>query len=207
MILPAKIEIQIIDTTGRPNSLENILFGLKIFISDNSWHNYSVFKSNAAGHITLTKQEIIDKTELKWETNPLSNAPTKFELYVWEGQHADNMIKMTKRLLELYNDKNFIEQDLKRHGITNENIPHALTVTDNKAIEDKNFYEYIKNAVNNSVNIETKKIEGIWTESFKNITSLLYSRQKTPFNIEFVVIQRLFITIKLQKLENSFCRV
>lgn len=167
MTLPSKIDIQIIDTTGRPNLLENVLFGLKVFISENSWHNYSVFKSNAAGHITLTKQDIIDNTELKWETNIFSGAPTKFELYVWEGKQTDDMIKMTKRLLENYNDTDFVIQDLKRHGFTDENIPYALEVTNNKAIEDKAFYEYIKNAVNNSVKVDTEKVEGVWTDSFQ----------------------------------------
>ena len=167
MTLPSKIDIQIIDTTGRPNLLENVLFGLKVFISENSWHNYSVFKSNAAGHITLTQKDIIENTELKWETNILSTAPTKFELYVWEGKHTDDMIKMTKRLLEHYNDTDFVIQDLKRHGFTDDNIPHALEVTNNKAIEDKIFYEYIKDAVNNSVKVDTEKVEGVWTDSFQ----------------------------------------
>lgn len=166
MTLPSKIDIQIISLTGRPNLLENVLFGLKVSVSDNFWHNYSVFKSNAAGHITLTRQDVIDNTELKWESNMLSIAPTKFELYVWEGQYTDDMIKMTERLLELYNDKDFIEKDLKRHGIIDENIPDAFVVTNNKAIEDKAFYEYIKDAVNNSVKVETEKIEGVWTDSF-----------------------------------------
>ena len=167
MTLPSTIEIQIIDITGEPNLLANVLFGLKVFISENLWHNYSVFKSNAAGHITLTKQDIIDNTELKWETNILSTAQTKFELYVWEGKHTDDMINMTKRLLEHYNDTDFVIQDLKRHGFTDENIPHALEVTNNKAIEDKIFYEYIKEAVNNSVKVDTEKVEGIWTDSFQ----------------------------------------
>jgi hypothetical protein len=55
----------------------------------------------------------------------------------------------------------------KRHGFTDENIPYALEVTNNKAIEDKAFYEYIKNAVNNSVKVDTEKVEGVWTDSFQ----------------------------------------
>jgi hypothetical protein len=167
MTLPSKIDIQIIDTKGRPNLLENVLFGLKIFISEDSWHNYSVFKSNSAGHITLTKQDIIDNTELKWETNILSTNPTKFELYVWEGQHTDDIIKMTKRLLQLYNDKDFIQQDLKQHEIADSKIPHALEVTNSKAIEDKAFYQYIKDAVNSSVKVDTNKIEGVWSDDLQ----------------------------------------
>ncbi len=164
MILPTKIDIQIIDRTGRPNPIENVLFGLNVFITENSWHNYSAFKSNAAGIISLTSQDIIDNTELKWETNSLAANPTKFELYVWKRKHTDEMIKMTQRLLELYNDKNFIQQDLQRHGFTGENTPHAITATNNKVIEDKAFYNYIKDAVNNSVQIVTDKIEGIWSD-------------------------------------------
>ena len=167
MTLPSKIDIQITDKTGRPNLLANVLFGLKVFISKNSWHNYSVFKSNAAGHITLNKQDIIDNTELKWETNILSTAPTKFELYVWEGKHTDNMINDMRLLLKYYNDTELVIQDLKRHGITDESIPHALGMTNNQAIKDKIFYEYIKEAVNNSVKVDTEKVKGLWTDSFQ----------------------------------------
>ena len=167
MTLPIKIDIQIIDSAGRPNSIGNVLFGLKIFISDDSWHNYSVFKSNAAGHITLTRQDIIANTELKWEANVLSATPTKFELYVWEGQQADEIIKVTKHLLELYNNKAFLEQDLKKHGIAEDNIPKALESTSSKAIEDKIFYDFIKEAVNSTVNVTTARIEGVWSDGFQ----------------------------------------
>lgn len=178
MTLPSKIDIQIIDTTGRPNLLENVLFGLKVFISENCWYNYSVFKSNDAGHIILTKQDIIDNTELKWETNILSMAPTKFELYVWEGKHTNDMIKMTKHLLEHYNDPDFVIQDLKQHGFTDNNIPHALEMTNNKAIVDKKFYEYIKDAVNNSVKVDTEKVEGVWTDSFQKSYQFIIQQTK-----------------------------
>jgi hypothetical protein len=60
MLLPDKIDIQLVDTTGNQNLLENVLFGLKIYITEHSWYNYSFCKTNAAGHITLTKQDIID---------------------------------------------------------------------------------------------------------------------------------------------------
>lgn len=167
MTLPTKIDIQITDSTGRPNPLENVLFGLKVFIDEDSWHNYSIFKSNADGHITLTKQDIIDNTELKWETNISPTSPTKFELYVWEGQQTEDLVKSTQRLLELYNDKDFLRQDLKRHGFTDENMNDALASINNKAPEDAALYQYIKDAINNSIKIDTVKIEGIWSDSFK----------------------------------------
>ena len=97
----------------------------------------------------------------------MSATPTKFELYVWEGKQTDDLINVTKDLVEFYNNTDLIIQDLKRRGITDENIPHALEVTNTQAIEDKIFYEYIKEAVNNSVKMDTEKAKGIWTDSFQ----------------------------------------
>jgi hypothetical protein len=166
MIIPARIDIQLVNSTGQPVALENLLFGLKIFKSDKSWYNYSVFKTDAAGHITLTKQDIINNTELKFETN-LSAVPTKFELYVWEGKIADEMIKMTAHLLALYNNQDLITQDLKKHNIPDNEIPGALEKTNNKAIEDRAYYEFIKDAVNNTAKIDPPKIEDTWNHSFQ----------------------------------------
>lgn len=166
MIIPARIDIQLVNSTGQPVALENLLFGLKIFSSENSYHNYSTFKTDAAGHITLTKQDIINNTELKWETN-LPAVPTKFELYVWEGKIADEMIKMTAHLLALYNNQDLITQDLKKHNIPDNEIPNALDITNNKAIEDRAYYEFIKDAVNSTVKIDPPKIEDTWSHSFQ----------------------------------------
>ena len=52
MILPLKIDVQIVNKIGDLNPFANVLFGLKIFITENSWHNYSIFKSNARVHRT-----------------------------------------------------------------------------------------------------------------------------------------------------------
>lgn len=162
MILPSKIDIQIIDTAGRSNLLENVLFGLKVFTSDSSWHNYSFFKSNVFGHVALTKQDIIENTELKWEKNIQVAAPTRFELYVWNGKVAAGLIESTRQSLELYRGKAFVEQDLKQYGIADENIAQALLAIDRQAAEERKFYSYVKDAINNLVKIETEKLEGIW---------------------------------------------
>jgi hypothetical protein len=162
MIIPTQIDIQIVDKAGQPSQLANVLFGLKIFKADNSWHNYSVFKSDAAGHVTLTRQNIIDNTELKFEKEIIDNKPAKFELYVWEGQVTEAMLMMSYRLLQTYNDKNLIILDLKRHGVADEDIPGAVEKARQKAIKDKAFYEYIKDAVNNKVQVVTQKIEDVW---------------------------------------------
>ena len=165
MILPSKIEIQITNAAGRPNLLENVLFGLKIFTSDGSYHNYSPFKSDMGGHIVLTKQDIIANTELKWEKNLQSKIPTRFELYVWRGEEATDLIKTTKELLELYEDEKRLEEGLKQRGIVGENMKHALLAISKQAPEDKEFYLSIKDAINHLVKVHPEKIKGIWLDN------------------------------------------
>ena len=133
MILPSRIEIQITDATGKPNLLENVLFGLKIFTSNNSWHNYSPFKSDVAGHIMFTKQDIIANTELKWKKNLQLMIPTRFELYVWQGEEAIDLIEDTRESLKLFEDEKFVEENLKRHGLIGERMKHALSVASKQA--------------------------------------------------------------------------
>ena len=165
MILPSKIEIQITNAAGKPNPLGNVLFGLKIFTSDGSYHNYSPFKSDMAGHIVLTKQDIIANTELKWEKNLQSKIPTRFELYVWQGEEAIDLIETTRELIERYEDEKFIEEDLKRRGIVGESMKHALSVIKHAAGDSKEFYLSIKDAINHLFKVHPEKIKGIWLDN------------------------------------------
>jgi hypothetical protein len=165
MILPSTILIQIIDNTGKPNPLENVLFGLKIFSSDTEYYNYSVFKSNALGQVTLTRQDIIDNTELKHESNITSATPTRIELYIWEGEITDIMIRGTQLLLERLKDSDFIAKDLKNHGVADKEIPRAVEAAQKGAGKDRAFYEYIKDAINNSIEPQPTKINDIWNDT------------------------------------------
>ncbi len=144
--------------------LENVLLGLKIFTSDGSYHNYSPFKSDMAGHVVLTKQDIIANTELKWEKNFQSKIPTRFELYVWRGEESIDLIKTTRELLERYEDEKLLEEDLKRRGIAGENMKHALLAISKQALEDKKFYLSIKDTINHLIKVHPEKIEGIWLD-------------------------------------------
>jgi hypothetical protein len=173
MILPSRIDIQIVNAAGERHLLGNVLFGLKIFTSNKSWHNYSLFKSDVDGHVVLTAQDIIANTELKWDKNIQAPTPTKFELYVWKGSDAASLIESVKLLLEHYEDKAAVEQDLKRHGITSENMASALLVVAKQAVEDKKLYSYIKDAVNSLVRINTEKVKGIWTDDVPKFYSFV----------------------------------
>jgi hypothetical protein len=54
--------------------------------------------------------------------------------------------------------------DLKRHGVADADLPAAIEKAQQKAIKDKAFYEYIKDAVNNSIQIDTLKITDSWND-------------------------------------------
>ena len=164
MILPDRIEIRIVDRSGQSNSLPNIILGLKVFKNKDAWYNYSIFKTDHDGHIILTRQQIIDNTELKRDRYIESSTPTRFEIYVWDGLMIVGLINTTKRLLELYKDESFIRTDLLRHGIAEENIPAAVEATQKKAIDDLALFEQIKDAINANVQIYTEKIQDVWLD-------------------------------------------
>jgi hypothetical protein len=166
MILPATIEIQIMHASGLPNPLANILLGLKIFTIDGGWHNFSFFKTDVEGHVLLTKAQIIENTELKVGGYIESETPTKFELYIQGGRLTANLIKSTQRLLELYKDKEFLVADLSRRGIAEENIPAAIEAAQKKSGEDKAFFEHIKDAVNDKIQVVTTRITDVWLDSW-----------------------------------------
>jgi hypothetical protein len=164
MILPDKIEIRIVDRSGQSNPLANIIFGLKVFKNNDAWYNYSVFKTDSDGHIVLTRQQIIDNTELKHDRYIESGTSTRFEIYVWDGLMTAGLISTTKRLLELYKDESFIRKDLSRHGVAEENIPAAIEATQKKGRDDLALFEQIKDAMNANVQIYTGKIEDVWLD-------------------------------------------
>lgn len=165
MILPECIEIQIVDNKEQPNPLENILLGLRIFIDDNSYHNYSIFKTNSKGKAILTRQQIIDNTGLSWdEVNREKQVPTRFELYIWDGQSTEIFIKSTANLLRLYGDSEFLKNDLIKRGVSLNNIEELLGKVKNKAEEDKKLHEEIRFAINDHIVVKNRELRGEWND-------------------------------------------
>jgi hypothetical protein len=177
MILPTKIKIQVINKAGQTTPLANILFGLKIFTNDGGWHNISFLKSDSAGNIVLTKEEILENIQLNFHSFANANDSTRFELYIYDGIFMVNLTKSTKQLLELYKDKESIREDLIGRGIVENNLSAAIEATEKKYKEDLVFYERIKDGVNDSIQISPPKIEGVWSDTL-------------PKQYQFVVAQK-----------------
>jgi hypothetical protein len=177
MIVPTEIEIQIVNEDGHPAPIANVLFGLKIFTSHGGWHNYSFLKSDTEGHIALTRKEILENTQVIFDSSQSDNIPTKFELSIYDGQFVLGLNRSMKQLLALYNDKGLIREDLMRHGIVEDNLPTAMEATEKKRKEDVALYERIKDAVNDKIEVSSPKMEGFWSDTL-------------PKHYEFVVSQR-----------------
>lgn len=169
MIIPDKIKIELIDNQGNRVPIENVLLGLKLFMSDGSWYNYSFFKTDALGEVTLSRRDIIENTELKWEKNFLSNASTKFELYVRSGNNTTDLIEAIRRILKLYEDQDAIRKDLRGSQVNEADIDMALANLQNKKFEELAFYEFIEKAVNHHIHSNPEKIEGVWKDSVPKV--------------------------------------
>jgi hypothetical protein len=165
MIVPAEIEIQIVNGEGRPTPMANVLFGLKIFTSYGGWHNYSFFKSDRDGRILLTRKEILENIQVIFDSPMNADIPTKFELSIYDGQFVLGLTRSMKQLLALYNDKGFIREDLMRHGIVEDNLSTAIEATERKRKEDVALYERIKDSVNDKIDVNVPKLEGVWSDA------------------------------------------
>jgi hypothetical protein len=179
MILPEYIEIQIVDERERPNPLENILLGLKLFMEDNSYHNYSIFKTNSKGKITLTRQQIIDNSGLSWDkVNRENQIPTRFELYIWDGKSTESLIKSTSNLLKLYDNSEFLQNDLIKRGVSPNNLETELKKVKNKAEEDKKLYEEIRLAINDNITVKNRELHGEWNDKSPKDYTFTVTRKK-----------------------------
>ena len=165
MILPDKIEIQITNRSGVINPIKNIMFGLKVYADNHLRYNYPVMKTDYNGSITLTRQKIIDGTEIKHDVNNKLNLPTKFELYVWSGDLVLDLIKSTKHILELYEDNKTIHAGLLNHGIREEDFAFAIELTREKSLNDRELFNEIKDAINDRVVVYTDRVEDVWIDA------------------------------------------
>jgi len=144
-------------------------------MSNGGWHNFSFFKSNSSGYIILAKEDVIANTELKHRSVD-SLFSEKIELYVWDAKQIGDLVKVSRRISELSADENFIRQDLKRHGIADEDIPEAIRITKNGNEKDRAFYDLIKDAMNDSVKVVTRKIEDVWNDEFPKLYEFIIEK-------------------------------
>ncbi len=122
MYIPKQILIEIVNQNNENLDLE-ILFGLKIFINNESCHNYSMIKTLSNGKKFISQEDIINNTELKHLESISNFESEKIEFYIWSCEARNSLInclKATENTLNQENPKEVIENELINRGSTAE---------------------------------------------------------------------------------------
>jgi hypothetical protein len=94
-LLPNKITVQLKDKNGENLKIENVLCHLNIYIDSLSYYTYSFIPTNSNGIVNLTKEQMIQNTELKHyfdERIPLDKTPGKFDFMLMDNNMLDKII-------------------------------------------------------------------------------------------------------------------
>ena len=164
-ILPNKISIQLKDKDGDNLKMENVLCHLNIYIDSLSYYTYSFIPTNSNGIVNLTKEEMIQNTELKHyfdERIPMDKTPVKFDFMVMDNNLLNGIISSMENYLNI--DIESIKTDLKSRGLTDVQIALQIPAIEEKMKSDKQLSEFLKKNKNAELNYSNgeKKITDFW---------------------------------------------
>ncbi|MFB3388280.1 hypothetical protein [Flavobacterium sp. LAR06] len=169
MQIPLEITIQITDRSGNNNSIRNILFGFKIFESEDDYYTTSYFKTNNSGCITIKQSDLINKSELKWENDIESFQSLKIEVFALDANSTKSVKENSKNYINITTQKEALEKNLKESGFSDQNIIAASQAIKNVAVGQMEIYNLFKDSKNDTVQILTDKIEDIWNDESNKI--------------------------------------
>lgn len=164
-ILPNKISVQLKDENGDNLKMENVICQLNIYIDSLSYYTYSFIPTNSNGIVNLTKEEMIQNTELKHyfdERIPLDKTPVKFEFMVMDNNLLNGIISSMENYVNI--DIESIKTDLKSRGLTDAQIALQIPAIEEKKKSDKQLFEFLKKNKNAELNYSNgeKKITDFW---------------------------------------------
>lgn len=164
--LPKTFTVQLIDTNGDPIKTENILLHLNIYIDSGYYYTYNFIPTDSNGKVTLTKQQIIQNTELKHDYDeriPLDTTPVPFDFMVMDSNLLEGLISSMKAYLTI--DLDSIKSDLKNRGFTEAQIAAQIPMIEQKMKSDRALYELLKKHQNPAFNSveDQPKMKGSWT--------------------------------------------
>lgn len=164
-ILPNKITVQLKDVNGENLKMENVLCHLNIYVDSLSYYTYSFIPTNSNGIVNLTKEEMIQNTELKHyfdERIPLDKTPVKFDFMVMENNLLNGIISSMENYANI--DIESIKSDLKSRGLTDAQIALQIRTIEEKMKSDKQLSKFLKKNKNAELNYSNgeKKITDFW---------------------------------------------
>jgi protein tyrosine phosphatase len=164
-ILPNKISVQLKDENGDNLKTENVLCHLNIYIDSLSYYTYSFIPTNSNGIVNLTKEQMIQNTELNHyfdERIPLDKTPVKFDFMVMDNNMLNGIISSMENYVNI--DIESIKADLKSRGLTDAQIALQIPAIEEKMKSDKQLCEFLKKNKNAELNYSNgeKKITDFW---------------------------------------------
>lgn len=164
-ILPNKFSVQLKDENGEHIKIENVLCHLNIYMDSLSYYTYSFIPTDSNGTVNLTKEQIIQNTELKHyydESLPLNNTPVKFDFFVMDNNMLNGIISSMENYVNI--DIESIKADLKSRGLTDSQIAIQIPMIEEKMKADQQLFEFLKKNKNAELNHSNgvKKITGFW---------------------------------------------
>ena len=166
-ILPKTLKVQLITADNKALKLDNVLCHLNIYSDNGNYYTYSFIPTNSNGCVVLTREQIVNNTELKHfynDTLLLDNNPVKFEFLVLDKTFISDFINSTKMYLTI--DQDATLQELRSRGLAEEQIKKAAPYIEQKREEDRLFNEFLQKNKNQSLDYssEKSKIVDHWVE-------------------------------------------
>ena len=158
LILPNTLTIQLKGENGEDLKKENVICHLNIYINDLNYYTYSFISTNSNGIIHLTKEEIIQNTQLKHYYDQgisLENKPVKFDFLVVNNNSLNTLTTNLEKYLSV--DIESLRKDLKNKGMSDVQIADYIPSVQQKMESDRELYEKIKNNKNSELNFSTGK--------------------------------------------------
>jgi len=164
-LLPKKISVQLKDKNGENLKIENVLCHLNIYIDSLSYYTYSFIPTNSNGIVNLTKEQMIQNTELKHyydESIIADKTPVKFDFMVMENNMLKGIISSMENYLSI--DTESIKANLKSRGLTDSQITLQTPAIEEKIKSDKQLLELLKKNQNAELDYSNgeKKITDFW---------------------------------------------
>ncbi len=169
-LLPNKISVQLKGKNGENLKMENVLCHLNIYIDSLSYYTYSFIPTNSDGIVNLTKEQMIQNTELKHYFDkkiPLDKTPVKFDFMVMDNNILEGIISSMENYLSI--DIESIKADLKNRGMTDSQIALQIPAIEEKMNSDKQLSEFLKKKKNAELDYSNgeKKITDFWNSESK----------------------------------------
>jgi hypothetical protein len=167
IILPKTLTVQLMTPGGHPVSHENILCHLDIFGGEGSYYTYSFIPTNTNGTISLTRQQILDNTELQHCYNAsltLTKEPVEFRFYVMSKDFLSAFIKNIDAYLSA--DETITLHLFRSQGMPEADLKRASEQIAQKKQFDRTFNEFLKKNNNGLFDYDEvkSKVTGYWTD-------------------------------------------